>query len=190
MNTQAQPRGQAFVERVYAATLQQLATVGFERLTIPEVADLAGANKTSIYRRWPNKGELVRGAIQSSMGAMGARETAGDLRADLLGIAQQASAFLESPLGKSVSLMLLTQRDNPELSAITDSLLQSSGAGLPATLLAQSQARGEIAANADMGLLLSTVAGAMMHRVFVERAALSTDYLERLLDLVLHGVTN
>lgn len=190
MNTQAQPRGQAFVERVFTATLQQLATVGFERLTIPEVAELADANKTSIYRRWPNKTELVRAAIQSNMEGMGAHTTAGNLRADLLAIAQQASAFLESPLGKGVFLMLLTQRNNPELRDLTESLLQSSGAGLPATLLAQSQARGEIADNADIQLLLSTVAGAVMHRVFVERAVLSTDYLERLINLVLHGAAN
>lgn len=47
----AQPRGEAFTRAVLEVTLAQLAEVEFERLCIPRVAEVAGVNKTSIYRR-------------------------------------------------------------------------------------------------------------------------------------------
>ena len=57
-----QPRGDAFVRVVLDVALEQLAQVGFDRLTIPQVAEQAGFNKTSIYRRWPDKTALVQRA--------------------------------------------------------------------------------------------------------------------------------
>ena len=60
-------RGPRFVDRVLAASIEELAEKGFEAFSIPDVAIRAGANKTSIYRRWPTKAELVRCALEATM---------------------------------------------------------------------------------------------------------------------------
>ena len=49
------PRSHQVVEKVRAATMAELARVGFPGLTIEGVAKAANVNRTTIYRRWPSK---------------------------------------------------------------------------------------------------------------------------------------
>ena len=46
-----------------ALTLDVLRERGYDGLTIDEVVARARASKTTIYRRWPSKGELVFAAV-------------------------------------------------------------------------------------------------------------------------------
>ena len=50
------------------AALGLLAEVGYDRLTMDAVAARARAGKTTIYRRWPGKAELVVDAMNSLKG--------------------------------------------------------------------------------------------------------------------------
>ena len=65
---------------------EELARDGFERLSVPAVAEAAGLNKTSVYRRWPTKADLVRAALTSSMGHDAPTVDTGTLRGDLLAL--------------------------------------------------------------------------------------------------------
>jgi AcrR family transcriptional regulator len=47
------------------AALELLAEVGFERMSIDAIATRAGVGKTTIYRRYDSKEELVAEAIES-----------------------------------------------------------------------------------------------------------------------------
>jgi AcrR family transcriptional regulator len=49
------------VRGVMEATLAELALTGYGALRIEDVAVRAGVNKTTVYRRWPTKEELVPG---------------------------------------------------------------------------------------------------------------------------------
>ena len=48
---------------VLRATAEELGRVGFAALRIEDVALRSGVNKTTIYRRWPTKQELVRASL-------------------------------------------------------------------------------------------------------------------------------
>src|SRR5258708_21651730 len=52
-------RSQQVVEKVRAATMAELARVGFGGLTIEGVAKAANVNRTTIYRRWPPQSALL-----------------------------------------------------------------------------------------------------------------------------------
>ena len=58
-------RGEPVIRRALAATLRELARVGYAALRFEEVAGRAGVNKTTVYRRWPDKQALVRAALLS-----------------------------------------------------------------------------------------------------------------------------
>ena len=45
------------------ATLEELALVGYGALRVEDVAARAAVNKTTVYRRWPEKVALVRDAF-------------------------------------------------------------------------------------------------------------------------------
>jgi hypothetical protein len=53
----------------------------------------------------------------------------------------------------------------------------------------RAMARAELAPEADLRVLLSTIAGAVMHRLFAERGRASDGFLEKLIDLLLLGIT-
>lgn len=48
---------------VLAATLDALAVVGYPSLRLEDVATRAGVHKTTVYRHWPTKAELVTDAL-------------------------------------------------------------------------------------------------------------------------------
>lgn len=50
---------QDVTEAIRAAVLEELAAVGFARMSIEAVARRAGVGKTAVYRRWKSKLHLV-----------------------------------------------------------------------------------------------------------------------------------
>ena len=62
----------------------ELATRGYDALTIEGVAERAQTGKASIYRRWPTKLELVLDTVDAHMPSIGAPPDTGSVRDDLL----------------------------------------------------------------------------------------------------------
>jgi AcrR family transcriptional regulator len=182
-----QTRGEAFTHVVFEVALAQLARVGFDRLSIPDVAELAGVNKTSIYRRWPGKTELVRDALGAAMGHADQPPDTGELRGDLVGLARSVAAFTQSEVGTAVVRILLAEGSNPEVRALAQAAYGDAGRRGPWIVLARAMERGELKEVVDPSLLLFTIAGAIVHRVFIEQRATDEAFLEQVVDLVLFG---
>ena len=53
-------RSARVVQEVLTATAEELGRSGYAALRIEDVAERAGVNKTTIYRRWPTKAALVK----------------------------------------------------------------------------------------------------------------------------------
>jgi AcrR family transcriptional regulator len=67
-----QARSTASVEAILKATIQVLQRVGKERLTTTLVAARAGVSVGTLYQYFPNKGSLLRAALQCHMDEIGA----------------------------------------------------------------------------------------------------------------------
>lgn len=183
-------RGEPVVRKVLEITLELLAAHGYERLSVPEVASLAGLNKTSVYRRWPTKSELVAEALRVSMGHAEVPPDTGSLRTDLLALAKAAAVFVESPIGAGV-LRTLFAEGAPEVRTLARRMLRAQQpTDGQRQVFQRAVERGELSPASDVRLLLSTVAGAIMNRVFVEEERLSEEYLEALIDLVVDGLAS
>ncbi len=182
-----QPRGEAFVHVVLEVTLAQLAQVGFARLSIPEIAAVAGVNKTSIYRRWVDKAALVRDALGTAMSHADKVPETGNLRQDLIALARTVGEFTQSQVGLAVVRVLLAEGGNPEVRLLANAAYQEAGRRGPWEVLARAGKRSELKKHIDPSLVLFTIAGAIMHRVFVEQRDVPDEFLEQLVDLVLFG---
>ena len=84
------------------AALALLAEVGYDRLTMDAVAARARAAKTTIYRRWPGKAELVVDALNSLKGVPEVPDT-GSLRQDLRALAESITSA-ESKFGAQMTI--------------------------------------------------------------------------------------
>jgi AcrR family transcriptional regulator len=181
-----QARGSPVVARVLRATIEELARIGYGALSIEDVANRAGVNKTTVYRRWPTKAELVRAALRSMGDESVCESSTGSLRGDLLAVGRSIIAFAESSEGRSILRMLLAERMEPELAEIAASLRREREAN-PRALVDEAVARGELARSTDALLLMEALFGSIVQRLFISHEPVNEAFLERIVDLLLCG---
>lgn len=166
------------------ATLQELARFDYGGLSIEAVAEHAGVNKTTIYRRWPTKADLVLAALTSVADMFPVAISSGSLRDDLRRLAQQLVAFTESALGKSLLRLRMLQQPEPELAEISRQLNVTKQKELK-ELLASGVARGEIAPRADIRLLLDMLWGVLLVRLVHHSEPVDAATIEHIVDMLL-----
>ncbi|WUH93014.1 TetR/AcrR family transcriptional regulator [Streptomyces sp. NBC_00433] len=66
---------------VFAATLSTVQEVGYARATVERIAAAAGVAKSTVYRRWPSKGELI---VDCLLDALGPAPLEGATRAEIM----------------------------------------------------------------------------------------------------------
>lgn len=85
--TTTRRRGEVLEAAILDAAWEELAGVGYERLTMEGVAARAGTSKPVLYRRWPNRAKLVLAAFRRVVTPVAdAPPDTGDLREDLLSL--------------------------------------------------------------------------------------------------------
>ncbi|WP_254721945.1 TetR/AcrR family transcriptional regulator [Kovacikia minuta] len=92
------PRSAQSHQAMLQATLELLAEVGFEAMSIEAIATRAGVGKTTIYRRYSSKAELVADAIESIREEVLLPDT-GSLWGDMDALIQNAAQISLNPLG-------------------------------------------------------------------------------------------
>ncbi|NGN68951.1 TetR/AcrR family transcriptional regulator, partial [Streptomyces sp. A7024] len=97
------PRSAAADRAILDATRAALVELGWSGLTMSDVAARAGVAKTTLYRRWPGKNELVVEAVAALFEELTLPDL-GSLEADVRGVVLQFAALLSRPEART-SLM-------------------------------------------------------------------------------------
>lgn len=179
-------RGEPVIRNVLAAALGEVARAGYHGLRIEDVAARAGVNKTTVYRRWPTKQELVRDALLSITTETFSAPDTGSLRTDLLAVARRNAALVAKPEHQGLFRIFVAEGEDAELTAIVRSLRQAFEL-VPREVIAAAEARGEIGPDVDRQLLFDIFGAALNWWLLFERATLDDAWLERMIDLLLHG---
>jgi AcrR family transcriptional regulator len=180
-------RRPALQERaIMRATLEELARSDYGGLSIEQVASRARVNKTTVYRHWPTKADLVRSALSSVAAAHDAGPSSGSLRRDLVTMARVMVEFASSFEGQSLIRLRLLDNPEPELAAIA-STLQATNAEKRAGIIRQAIARGEVRRDADPALILDMLAGALHFLLFIKKRPVDDRLIGRIVDALLHG---
>jgi len=108
------PRSLTADQAIAAATVELLADSGFSGLRIERVADRAGVGKTTIYRRWPTKAELVVGALDLFADGFEVPDT-GDVYADALTVMRHGLERLKASFGRIEATLLAEAAFHPGL---------------------------------------------------------------------------
>jgi AcrR family transcriptional regulator len=179
-------RSERVVAAVLHAALAELARVGYGALRLEDVATVAGVAKTTIYRRWPTKAELIRAAIYQFGRYDEPYPDTGSLRSDILAILESAVAMCNTPEGSALARMVTTEAGDPEVDELIRTLREESRERR-SEVVRRAQKRGEIPADVDPSLIMEAVFAVVMARVVRFREKVDRASWERLVDLVVTG---
>jgi AcrR family transcriptional regulator len=163
------------------AYFEELAEVGYGRLSIDAVARRAGVGKAAIYRRWKSKLEImVALASDVAVAAVDVPDT-GNLHDDIREYLASGQAALTHPLAQKIIPDLLAEAArNPTLTDALLSMVQNPRRAKAAQLVERAIARGELPADTDIGMCLDLLAGPLYWRLIVVQNGPEGDYLDRL----------
>jgi AcrR family transcriptional regulator len=178
-------RGEPVVRGVLAATLAELGRTGYGALRIEDVAERAGVNKTTIYRRWPTKEELVLAALESVItDEHRAPIETGSLRGDLIELGRRALKLLQSPKWRGLLKVVMAEGPNSELKAIARSLREARSSHP----LENASSKRELAPGVEPRLVEGLLGSFLLHRVLADQEPVDDALLERVVDVLLYGV--
>jgi AcrR family transcriptional regulator len=173
-------------QTILRAALEELALLDYGGMTVEGVAQRAGVNKTTVYRKWETKAELVRAALSSVFEMFRIGPTAGDLRSDLLGIARKIRNFTQTFEGKCLMRLRLHQHPEPELAEFAKQLNAKHLVEL-GELIEAAVFRGELGRNVDIMLLLDMLWGALYARLVMKNEAVDDMMIEHIVDILMHA---
>jgi AcrR family transcriptional regulator len=171
-------------QQILDATLDVLADVGYDRLTMDAVAARAKASKATLYRRWTNKVSLVIEALQHSKGPVEAPDT-GSLRGDLQAVFCGMGGLVDrAEVARFASVLTALARDKDFAEAFRTEVVGPKIA-LSQQIWRRAQERGELRDDVDLALLEPALAGIVLHRVFVMGEQPDADLITRVIDQII-----
>ena len=181
------PRDSRANRAILDAALQSFIDDGYEGMSVENVAARAGVGKTTIYRRWPSKKELIIAAIEDLFEDLHVPDT-GDVRADLVHVVKQAHRFLiETKAGEVLPRMVGEVASGTPLGrAYFDKVMQPRLQAIVGALEA-AKARGELRADLDDHLALASIIGSMMFLRLTRTLPESQGFADRLVTQLIDG---
>jgi AcrR family transcriptional regulator len=186
---QTRPGGRS--ERVRAqvleATIALIVDNGFEGLRFEDVARDSGVHKTTIYRHWPTRTDLVRDAItEFTMQAVPMPDT-GNVRDDFVQILMSLATLLQSDAGQAVVRTAQSSREDARDVAALGREIWRSRVEAAETVVRRAIDRGELPVS-DVELLYEQLCGPVHFRIALGGRRFTRGDAERHVDLVLAGV--
>lgn len=157
---------------------------GVPGFTIDEVARRSGVAKTTIYRHFPNRNELLIAALDGAI-IIPATPDTGSLREDLLEfLASVLPIFADCAVRAVMFDIWSAATRDPELDRLQRSMM-SGRAGPTQTIFDRGQARGEISPDLDYATAVEIIEGPFIVRSLARPEALYDIDLEPLVDRML-----
>jgi AcrR family transcriptional regulator len=172
---------------ILRAVIEELAGSDYGALTFERVAARAGVNKTTVYRNWETKAELVRDAILSFAPMLDDGTSTGSLREDLRRIGRHMVEFASSFEGQCLMRLRLLRQPAPELAGVARELQERRFARL-SSLVQAAVDRGEISADVDALLLVEMLVGTLHYRLLVKNQPVDEVIIATVVDVLLDGV--
>ena len=182
------PRLPSADQAIVQATRALLLERGYGGVSIEAVAARAGVAKTTVYRRWPSKAELVfEAAIHHSR--LGPAPDTGSLVGDLTAVA----VIIVRSLARTVAAAALTGliADLDQNRALHDRVIArfiGAEQAWIATIVRRAAGRGEVGDSVRPDLVLDLLLGPVVSRTFLTGRSAGRDFGERVAMIVAHGL--
>lgn len=169
---------------ILAATLDVLAEVGYDRLTMDAVARRARVSKATLYRRWKAKPNLVIDALLSDKEPVVAADT-GTLRGDLLSTFCGMGGLTDVRQLAILGSVITAISHDPDFARAFRRDFIGPKAEISRQLFERAIARGEISADLDLDLIVPALSAVVLHRTFMLGEPPTSDLIARVVDNVI-----
>ena len=161
--TEEDPRVERSRRVILEAVLDELGEVGYGALTIEAVAARAGVGKSTIYRHWPGKLELVEDAFRTLKAPVVVPEQ-GTLRDRVLGVIEQVACVVEqSTYSTCMPALIDAAERDPKVREFHTRFSAERRAGLVGLLRAAVDS-GELPPTTDAEVLADALVGPILLR--------------------------
>jgi AcrR family transcriptional regulator len=184
------PRSEQAEQAIIEATLDLFAEKGFEGVCVDLVAARAGVGKATIYRRWPNKEELLLAAFGSLKSPF--PEPKGvSVRDDLLAMVEVMCADKADPRkARRYALLLGEGEKYPRLVARYKETVVEPRRDVMRAVIRRGVETGELRRDTDVEIAMLQLTGAIMAQEKSQAGTLDRDFAARLVDGLLLGLSS
>jgi len=179
--TEVDPRVTRTRNDVLNTTISVLIDEGWDAVTQPHIARVAGYSKATVYAHWPDRVGLLRDAF-ARYGDMPHHEPTGELRTDLIGeLTSFRSAMIDHRLDRAMVVLAERASAVPEIVDIRDAFTRDGERPVRKILAA-------VADGAELEAAVRMLCGMVVHSVFMHGAAPSDAVITAAVDLTLQGL--
>ena len=169
---------------VLGATAELLFERDFSGASVDEITRRSGVAKTTIYRHWPTRADLLRDAC-SSIGTPLEVPDTGSFEGDVTALLTSLAHLLRSEKWTSVlpSVIDAAERD-PDIAAMYSRLQEGYSAPLQ-SIIGRAMQKGELPKTTDAALLVAALTGPLFYRRWFSREPLTNAFAKQIVRLVL-----
>jgi len=181
------PRSAEADRAIDAAALDLFAECGFDGVTIEAVAQRAGVARSTVYRRYPCKADLLIDAAARLTDEVRRVPDTGSIEDDLLEVGRQLRHMLTATqVGRTVPAAVAATARHPELATAHRAMVRRRR-GETKAVIARAVERGELPTAVDADLLLDLVLAPIFYRVRLSGEPVTDRYLPRLVRTAVEG---
>jgi AcrR family transcriptional regulator len=173
---------------VLEATLDILRGQGFAALTFDAVAERSGVHRTTLHRRWPSRAALAAEALADYSAARVPVPDTGSFASDLRAFARSVRDAIASRSGRGIASALADPAVGRELAEVTHSFWDTRFA-VVRTMVDRAIGRGELPASTDAAFVIELTGGPIWFRTLVEGRRAEDDFVDRVADAVVRGIS-
>lgn len=181
------PRSEQAEQAIIEATLDLFAEQGFEGVCVEAVASRAGVGKATIYRRWPNKEELLLAALSSMKSPF--PEPTGNVRDDLVA---QMTVMCEDRAdprkARRYALLLGEGQKYPRLMQRYKETVVGPRHDAMREVIRRGIAAGELRADTDVEIALLALTGTVLAKEKAADGSLNGEFAARIVDELFLGL--
>lgn len=168
--------------RINQAVLDLLVEGGAAACSYAAVADRAGVDRSTLYRRYPDRWEMMIDTFMERVAADVLPDFTGNFRADLTSVLLRLADTLQGPIGPAlVSLAgeLRAAHAGDYSRAYFDRRMAQLNPMFDAAI-----ARGELASDVDREELFTTAAGPVYFRLFIAARGIDRAWIDTLVERI------
>jgi AcrR family transcriptional regulator len=182
------PRDPGADRAILEAAAELLAGQGYRAMSIEAIAAEARVSKTTIYRRWRSKEELVIELLSQIAAEIMPVPDLGDTRSELVQlIAHTIERLTETPTGGMIQGLVSELPRNPTLRGLFAERLVGLRRAEVRKVLKRGIARGDLRADANVAIAHELLLGPVYYRLLLSSERLDSRFAGRIADAFLRG---